>query len=328
MNYSVEQYKIFMRKTGLFDMIANHLVNNLVDYALGIETGLDSNGRKNRGGHQMEDLVEKYIVAAGFKKDVNYFKEMYLRDIEEKWDIDLSALSNQGKAAKRFDFVIKTDKMIYVIETNFYGGGGSKLNETARSYKMLSQEADTIDGFTFVWFTDGIGWKSARGNLRETFEVLDTIYSIDDMENGIMLELFCDRRDGHMKYYYDVVLSFAGEDREYVEECADILTALGIKVFYDSYEQDVLWGKDLYTFLADIYSNKARYAIVFISQHYVKKCWTKHEFKFINERMFNSETEYLLPVFLDDTKLCGIPETQGYLTNKTPYEVAVMFAKR
>lgn len=131
-----------------------------------------------------------------------------------------------------------------------------------------------------------------------------------------------------MKYYYDVVLSFAGEDREYVEECADILTALGIKVFYDSYEQDVLWRKDLYTFLADIYSNKARYAIVFISQHYVKKCWTKHEFKFINERMFNSETEYLLPVFLDDTKLCGIPETQGYLTNKTPYEVAVMFAKK
>lgn len=131
-----------------------------------------------------------------------------------------------------------------------------------------------------------------------------------------------------MKYYYDVVLSFAGEDREYVEECADILTALGIKAFYDSYEQDVLWGKDLYTFLADIYSNKARFAIVFISQHYVKKCWTKHEFKFINERMFNSETEYLLPVFLDDTKLCGIPETQGYLTNKTPYEVAVMFAKK
>ena len=131
-----------------------------------------------------------------------------------------------------------------------------------------------------------------------------------------------------MKYYYDVVLSFAGEDREYVEECADILTALGIKVFYDSYEQDVLWGKDLYTFLADIYSNKARYAIFFVSQHYVKKCCTKHEFKFINERMFNSETEYLLPVFLDDTKLCGIPETQGYLTNKTPYEVAVMFAKK
>lgn len=94
MNYDVEQYKIFMRKTGLFDMIANHIVNNLVDYALGIETGLDSNGRKNRGGHQMENLVEKYIVAAGFVKEETYFKEMYLKDIEKKWNIDLSALSN------------------------------------------------------------------------------------------------------------------------------------------------------------------------------------------------------------------------------------------
>ena len=85
MNYDVEQYKVFMRKTGLFDMIANHLVNNLVDYALGIETGLDSNGRKNRGGHQMEDLVEKYIAAAGFEKDVNYFKEMYLVETWSGW---------------------------------------------------------------------------------------------------------------------------------------------------------------------------------------------------------------------------------------------------
>ncbi len=190
MNYSVEQYKVFMRNTGLFDMIANHLVNNLVDYALGIETGLDSNGRKNRGGHQMENLVEKYILSAGFAKDISYFKEMYLIDIEKKWNIDLSELSNQGKAAKRFDFVVKTDNMIYAIETNFYGGGGSKLNETARSYKMLSQEADTIDGFTFVWFTDGIGWKSARGNLRETFEVMEHVYSIDDMEQGIMQKMF------------------------------------------------------------------------------------------------------------------------------------------
>jgi len=190
MNYSVDQYKAFMRKTGLFNMMANHLVNNLVDYALGIETGLDSNGRKNRGGHQMEDLVEKYIRASGFVKDESYFKEMYLKDIEEKWNIDLSALSNQGKVEKRFDFVVKTEGMIYGIETNFYGSGGSKLNETARSYKMLSQEADTIYGFTFVWFTDGIGWKSAKGNLRETFEVMDNIYSIIDIENGIMNKIF------------------------------------------------------------------------------------------------------------------------------------------
>jgi type II restriction enzyme len=77
-NHNIEQYKVFMRKTGLFDMISNHLVNNLVDYALGVETGLDSNGRKNRGGHQMEDLVERYIIEAGFERDNNYFKEMSL----------------------------------------------------------------------------------------------------------------------------------------------------------------------------------------------------------------------------------------------------------
>ena len=190
MNYSLEQYKIFMRKTGLFNLISNHIVNNLVDYAMGVETGLDSNGRKNRGGHQMEDLVEKYIVSAGFVKNETYFKEMYIGDIEEKWGLDLSVLSSDGKSTKRFDFVIKTPNMVYGIETNFYTGGGSKLNETARSYELLSQNAKKIDGFSFVWFTDGIGWKSARGNLKETFEVMDMIYNIDDMENGVMKKIF------------------------------------------------------------------------------------------------------------------------------------------
>jgi len=190
MNCTLEQYKMFMRKTGLFDMIANHIVNNLVDYALGVETGLDSNGRKNRGGHQMEDLVESYIRKAGFIKDTTYFKEMYIHEITEKWGIDLSAISNEGKMEKRFDFVIKTPNMIYGIETNFYASGGSKLNETARSYKQIAIETEGIEGFTFVWFTDGKGWTSARNNLEETFDVLETIYSIDDMENGIMKELF------------------------------------------------------------------------------------------------------------------------------------------
>lgn len=190
MNYNAEQYKIFMRKTGLFDMIANHIVNNLVDYALGVETGLDSNGRKNRGGHQMENLVEGFIKKAGFVKGETYFKEMYIHQITEKWDIDLSAISNQGKTEKRFDFVVKTPDMIYGIETNFYSGGGSKLNETARSYKTLALETDRIDGFTFVWFTDGKGWTSARHNLEETFDVMEHVYSIDDMENGIITEIF------------------------------------------------------------------------------------------------------------------------------------------
>ena len=190
MNYSVDQYCIFMEKTGLFDLLANHLINNLVDYVTGVETGLDSNGRKNRGGHLMEDLVESFIVRAGFVRDRNYFKEMYIHEIQDKWGYDLSAISNQGKAEKRFDFVVKTNSKLYVIETNFYGSSGSKLNETARSYKTLAQEIDTIPNVIFVWFTDGNGWNSARNNLEETFDVLDTVYSIDDMENNVMSTLF------------------------------------------------------------------------------------------------------------------------------------------
>lgn len=187
---SVDEYKKFMQKTGLFDLISNRIVSNLVDYATGVETGLDSNGRKNRGGHLMENLVEDYIQKAGFIKNKNYFKEMYIHEITDKWEIDLSAISNQGKMEKRFDFVVKTDNVIYAIETNFYASGGSKLNETARSYKTLAQEADTIKGFSFVWFTDGKGWNSARHNLEETFDVMEHIYNINDMENGIMNEVF------------------------------------------------------------------------------------------------------------------------------------------
>ena len=105
-----------MRKTKLFDLLENHIVSNLVDYATGVETGLDSNGCKNRGGHLMENLVESYIQKAGFVKDKNYFQEMYIHEIEQKWGVNLSAISNQVKMEKRFDFVIKTDKQIYVIE--------------------------------------------------------------------------------------------------------------------------------------------------------------------------------------------------------------------
>ena len=187
---SIEDYKTFMRKTGLFDLLSNHIINNLFDYVTGIETGLDSNGRKNRGGHLMEDLVESYIHKAGFIRDINYFKEMYISEVSRKWNIDLSAVSNKGKMEKRWDFVVKTENCIYLIETNFYGSQGSKLNETARSYKTIATEMKTVKGAKFIWFTDGAGWKSAARNLEETFDILDNIYSIKDMENGIMEDIF------------------------------------------------------------------------------------------------------------------------------------------
>ena len=189
MVYSIKDYIKFMKESGLFDLLQNHIINNLYDYVLGIEVGLDSNGRKNRGGHLMENLVESYIIKAGYEKDVNYFKEMYLKDIEKKWNLDLSEMSGHNISTKRFDFVIKTDKQVYVIETNFYSSGGSKLNETARSYKMLAQESKKVDGVTFIWFTDGQGWISARKNLEETFNTMETIYNINDLENGILYNI-------------------------------------------------------------------------------------------------------------------------------------------
>ena len=186
MIYSVNDYIKFMNESGLFDLLQNHIINNLYDYVLGIEVGLDSNGRKNRGGHLMENLVESYIEKAGFVKDKNYFKEMYLKDIENKWNLDLSAMSGNKVSTKRFDFVIKTNNQVYVIETNFYSGGGSKLNETARSYKMLAEESKNVNGVTFIWVTDGLGWKGARKNLEETFNELETLYNINDLDNKIL----------------------------------------------------------------------------------------------------------------------------------------------
>lgn len=188
MVYSISDYIRFMTESGLFDLLQNHIINNLYDYVLGVEVGLDSNGRKNRGGHLMENLVESYIQKAGYIKDETYFKEMYLKDIEEKWNLNLSAMSGNNVSTKRFDFVIKTDNQVYVIETNFYGGtgGGSKLNETARSYKMLAQESKLVEGVTFIWITDGTSWKSARKNLEETFNELEKLYSLNDLENGVL----------------------------------------------------------------------------------------------------------------------------------------------
>ena len=181
-----EQYKYFMRETGLFDMLQNHIINNLYDYVLGIEVGLDSNGRKGRGGDCMENLVEQYIIDTG----VEYKKEMYLSAVEKEYNIDLSSISAQGTSTKRWDYVIKTDSCVYAIETNFYASNGSKLNETARSYKMIAEEAKEIPGFKFVWITDGKGWCSAKHNLKETFDVLENIYNINDMKNGALKRLF------------------------------------------------------------------------------------------------------------------------------------------
>ena len=188
-NYTIEEYTKFMRETGLFDLLEKHIINNLVDYVTGVEVGMDTNGRKNRTGDAMEDLVESYLVKYGLVKGVSYFKEMTKSEIEEKFNLDLNCISNQGKTEKRFDFVLYVNNHVYACECNFYGSSGSKLNETARSYKNLAIESKQVEGFTFVWFTDGVGWNTAKHNLEETFDVLDTIYNLKDLDEGALEKL-------------------------------------------------------------------------------------------------------------------------------------------
>jgi hypothetical protein len=126
------------------------------------------------------------------------------------------------------------------------------------------------------------------------------------------------------KFDYDIALSFAGENREYVEEVANILKVYGVKVFYDKFEEHILWGKNLIDYLQDIYRNKANYTVMFISEHYAKKVWTNHERKSMQERAFRESEEYILPARFDETEVPGLYSTVSYidLNYKTPYEFA------
>ena len=134
----------------------------------------------------MEKLVEGFLKKSG----ANYYSQIYIQDIEDKWNMDLSPISSGGTSTKKFDFAVKTEKYVYAIETNFYTSGGSKLNETARSYKLLAEKAQDITGFKFIWITDGKGWTSAKHNLEEAFNAIEHIYNISDLENGIFAPLF------------------------------------------------------------------------------------------------------------------------------------------
>lgn len=186
---TIQQYCYFMRETGLFDLFRSHVVRSVLDYALGVEAGLNSNARKNRGGTLMEGIVEKHLSSIGLKKGVDFFPQMRTKEIEERFGLNLSRLTNGGKAVKCFDFVVYHNGIVFAIEANAYGSGGSKLNETARSYKALALEAKGIDKFVFVWITDGGGWRSARNNLEETFDVLPTLYNLNDIEKGELSRL-------------------------------------------------------------------------------------------------------------------------------------------
>ena len=163
---SVEGVIEYIHNTGLEKVFKNKQVKNLVDYVFGVETGLDTNARKNRSGHLMEEQVASILNNAG----ITYRQEVYSTEYPE--------LSVLGEDKKRFDFVIETKQCKYLIEVNFYSGGGSKLNEVARAYSELSPKINAVNGFQFVWITDGIGWNSAKNKLEEAFYAIPNIYNL------------------------------------------------------------------------------------------------------------------------------------------------------
>lgn len=168
---SVDGVMEFLESTGLAEVFQQKKVKDLVDYVFGIETGLDSNARKNRSGHVMEDMVADFFE----KKGIAYRQEVY----STEWPNLQRVL---GDDEKRFDFVVHTPKKTYLIEVNFYSGGGSKLNEVARSYSDIAPKINSVPGFEFVWITDGIGWQSARNKLQEAFNIIPSIYNLTTLD--------------------------------------------------------------------------------------------------------------------------------------------------
>lgn len=163
----------FLIQTGLADVFNTRRIKNLVDYVFGIETGLDSNARKNRSGHIMENTVARI------------FRESSIQFRQEVYSSEFPELTVLGVDKKRFDFYIKTNKKKYLIEVNFYSGSGSKLNETARSYTELAPRINSVDGFEFVWITDGIGWRSARNKLEEAYNEIPSVYNLTTIKDFI-----------------------------------------------------------------------------------------------------------------------------------------------
>lgn len=173
---SVDGVMEYLDNTGLTEIFQQNKIKDLVDYVFGIETGLDSNARKNRSGHVMEGVVARIFE----ETEVEYRQEVYSRE----WPSVSKAL---GSDEKRFDFVVKTKSKTYLMEVNFYSGGGSKLNEVARSYSDIAPKINNVQGFEFVWITDGVGWKSARNKLQEAYNIIPSIYNLTDIVDFVKM---------------------------------------------------------------------------------------------------------------------------------------------
>jgi type II restriction enzyme len=171
----------FAQKSGLLKIFKDKTVKNVVDYTIGIEVGLDSNGRKNRGGTAMEKIIENFVKEIYTSHRFNYIKEATADKVLEHWGLKLRV----DKSSRRFDFAVYNGKRLYLIETNYYGGGGSKLKSTAGEYKAL-YDFLTRDGHKFIWVTDGIGWMKTSRPLEETFNHIEYLLNLKMITKGLL----------------------------------------------------------------------------------------------------------------------------------------------
>lgn len=169
---SYEGVMTFLNETGLADVLKNKDIKSLVDYVFGVEAGLDTHARKNRSGDITELLLHRILTANG----IEHRREVYSREFP-------AIKEALGTDEKRFDFVIKTKRCTYLIEVNFYSGGGTKLNEVARSFSGIAPKVNSVEGFEFVWVTDGQGWNSARNKLEEAYNEIDRMYNFESLGN-------------------------------------------------------------------------------------------------------------------------------------------------
>ena len=175
----------FVKESGLIRLFKRDGVKNLVDYVLGVEAGLDSNGRKNRSGFSMETIVGNKISEIGKSLGFQVLAQATKASIASSWGFEAPV----DKSSRRYDFALSDGQKLVLIETNFYGGGGSKLKSTAAEYKGLASLLKR-EGFDFVWVTDGAGWKSSLNPLREAFEAIDHLWNINLLDLGCLTTLF------------------------------------------------------------------------------------------------------------------------------------------
>lgn len=179
----------FMDKTGLKELLTGGHVKNLVDYVTGVEVGLDSNARKNRGGKLMEQRVEDYLESFGITPMVQATKHAIVQKYGYPELLSLNLKEGKSQADKRFDFAFKYKGEVFLVETNFYSSSGSKLNEVARSYEKLADDINKLPHYKFMWITDGVGWRQAKANLHESYSHQALIMTIKDMENRNLLDM-------------------------------------------------------------------------------------------------------------------------------------------